>query len=157
MAVIRLATPADTTAVRELVRSAYEGYIPRIGLEPGPMGADYPALIEAGKTWVAVDDDAIVGLVVLEEEPDDLLLENIAVAPQAQGRGVGSRLMQFIEDEARRRGVAAIRLYTHEKMTENIAYYGRRGYVETHREHIQMTIHGDEFRFDRVFFRKDLH
>jgi len=146
---IRPAAPADTAAVREIVRTAYEGYIPRIGIKPGPMRADYAELIAAGTTWVAVDDDVVVGLVVLQDEPADLLLENIAVAPQAQGRGVGSQLMEFIEDEARRRGFGSIRLYTHEKMTENIAYYLRRGYVETHRT--------NQLGFDRLFFRKDLH
>jgi GNAT superfamily N-acetyltransferase len=149
MAMIRPAAPADTAAVREIVRTAYEGYIPRIGIKPGPMRADYAELIAAGTTWVAVDDDVVVGLVVLQDEPADLLLENIAVAPQAQGRGVGSQLMEFIEDEARRRGFGSIRLYTHEKMTENIAYYLRRGYVETHRT--------NQLGFDRLFFRKDLH
>ena len=49
---------------------------------------------------------------------------------------------------AGRRGFGSIQLYTHEKMTENTAYYRRRSYRETHRRH--------QHDFDLVFFRKAL-
>jgi ribosomal protein S18 acetylase RimI-like enzyme len=75
-------------------------------------------------------------------------LENLAVRPSWQGRGVGSRLLALTEDEARRQGLAEIRLYTNEAMTENIAYYPRHGYVETHR--------AEQDGFRRVFFSKRL-
>jgi GNAT superfamily N-acetyltransferase len=146
---IRKATAADLEPVRSMVVAAYEGYIPRVGAKPGPMRADYDALIRAGQVWLAEEDGAPVGLLVLAPQPDHLLLENIAVTPAAQGRGIGTRLMGFVEDEARRLGLAEIRLYTHVTMTENIAYYGRRGYVETHRA----TDQG----FTRVFFRKSVN
>jgi hypothetical protein len=41
-----------------------------------------------------------------------------------------------------------MRLYTNAAMTENLAYYSRRGYTETHRAH--------QDGFHRVFFRKRL-
>ena len=47
--------------------------------------------------------------------------------------GVGSFLLDQVEVAARAAGRHEIRLYTHEKMTENLDYYPRRGYVETHR------------------------
>jgi hypothetical protein len=60
--------------------------------------------------------------------------------------GAGSLLLALAEDQARRLRLAEIRLYANEAMTENLAYYPRHGYAETHRaEH-------DGFR--RVFFRK---
>jgi hypothetical protein len=46
----------------------------------------------------------------------------------------------------RRLRLPEIRLYTNEAMTENLAYYPRRGYTETHR--------AAEDGFNRVFFRK---
>jgi hypothetical protein len=42
-------------------------------------------------------------------------------------------LLAFAEAEARRMGARALRLYTNEAMTENLALYGRLGFVETHR------------------------
>jgi len=56
--------------------------------------------------------------------------------------------MEFAEVETRRRGYDEIRLYTHEKMTENIAMYRHLGWRETDR--------GEQSGYSRVFFRKQL-
>jgi hypothetical protein len=40
---------------------------------------------------------------------------------------------EFADARARELGLGAIRLYTNAAMTENLALYPRRGYVETHR------------------------
>ena len=145
---LRPAVPADVETVQTIVTAAYAHDVPRIGRKPGPMLADYHQAVNDGHVWVARDDEQAVGLLVLVPEPDHLLLENIAVTPAAQGQGVGSWLLAFVEDEARRLGLPEVRLYTHEAMVENIALYGRRGYAETHRE--------EEHGFRRVFFRKAL-
>jgi hypothetical protein len=42
-------------------------------------------------------------------------------------------LLDFAERHALDVGYPSIRLYTNEAMSENIALYTRRGYVETHR------------------------
>jgi N-acetylglutamate synthase-like GNAT family acetyltransferase len=143
---IRPATAADVPAVRELVGAAYRRYVPRMGREPAPMTADYAAIVAAGRAWVAEADGRLAGLVVLV--PDHLLLENVAVDPAQQGRGVGSVLLAFADEHARALGLPEVRLYTNEMMTENLAYYPRRGYVETHRT--------EEHGFNRVFFTKRL-
>lgn len=143
---VRPAGPADGPAMRRLAVEAYQHYLPRIGAEPAPMRADYPAIIATGNGWVAQHGEAIVGLLVLVPYRNHLLIENIAVAPALQGRGIGARLLRLAEDRARQAGIREIRLYTNEAMTENLGYYPRRGYRETHRA----TEHG----FGRVFFSK---
>jgi ribosomal protein S18 acetylase RimI-like enzyme len=120
--------------------------VPRIGRRPAPMIADYAQAVRDGRVWVAVDNRVLVGLAVLILQPDHLLLENIAVSPSAQGQGIGTRLLALAEDHARRHGMSEVRLYTNEAMTENLAYYLRRGYIETHR--------AEQDGFRRVFFRK---
>ena len=85
---------------------------------------------------------------MLLPKPDHLLLDNIAIRPDRQGQGLGRQLIAFAEDEARRLGYPELRLYTHEKMTENITLYGRLGFVETGR--------GQEAGYDRVFMTKRL-
>ena len=62
-----------------------------------------------------------------------LLIENLAVDPSCQGIGHGRRLLAFAEERARGAGIPELRLYTHEKMTENIELYERNGYVEYER------------------------
>ena len=69
-------------------------------------------------------------MLVLIPQADAMLLDNIAVARSAQGRGHGKRLMAWAEDQARAAGLPRMRLYTHEKMAANIALYARAGYVE---------------------------
>ena len=149
MTALRVARPDDRVVVETLVAAAYGPYIARIGRKPGPMLDDYAASIAAGHVHVATDDlGAVLGLVVLIPESDAMLLDNVAVDPALRGAGVGRCLIQFAEAEARRVGLPAIRLYTHEMMTENIALYGRYGYRETHR--------AEEKGFRRVFMTKAL-
>jgi GNAT superfamily N-acetyltransferase len=145
---IRLADIADAAAVHAIVDAAYRSYIPRIGKPPGPMLDDYAKRIADGQVWKLDNAGDIVGILVLEESPHGLLLDNIAVAPDQQGKGHGSRLLEFAEAEATRRGWNEIRLYTNALMVENITLYRRIGYVETSRV--------SEKGFDRVYMTKQL-
>jgi ribosomal protein S18 acetylase RimI-like enzyme len=132
--------------VATLAREAYGVYTARIGREPAPIGADYVAAIATGMVWVAVDRAEVVGMIVLQDVGDHLLLENVAVLPRAQRRGIGSQLLRVTEAIAADRGLRQIRLYTNELMTENLDFYQRHGYVETHR--------GEQDGYRRVFFAK---
>ena len=146
---IRRAQPEDRAAVERIVRDAYGIYIERIGKPPGPMLDDYAALIADGAVSALDEPDGtIAGIIVLLPQPDHLLLDNIAVRPDRQGQGLGRQLVAFAEAEARRLGHAELRLYTHQRMTENIALYTRLGFVETGR--------GREAGYDRVFMTKRL-
>ncbi len=145
---IRRALPADVPALRRLAAAAYRIYRPRIGRAPAPMVADYASAVSRGEVWAAVDEGVVVGLLVLVAEPDHLLIENVAVLPSRQRSGIGAVLLELAEEQAGRRGRSEIRLYTHVTMTENIAYYARHGYSETHR--------GEQDGFERAYFRKQL-
>ena len=109
---------------------------------------DYAQVIANHAVFVLTDDHAVIGVVVLIALDGSLLLDNVAVDPDHQGRGHGSRLMNFAEAEALRRGYGALDLYTHETMTENIALYAARGYGETGRRRVS--------GYDRVYMRKSL-
>jgi ribosomal protein S18 acetylase RimI-like enzyme len=99
--------------------------------------------------WVLDDgSDGIVGVIELIPHPDHLYIENVAIAPGRQGAGLGRRLLQLAETEARSRGLTELGLLTNERYASNIAMYERYGYVETHRtEHLGS---------DLVHFRKTL-
>jgi GNAT superfamily N-acetyltransferase len=140
------AARGDTAAVARCVRAAYAHYVERIGREPAPMTADYEALIDAGEVWVARAGEDVAGVLVLRPQPPALLLENVAVAPDRQGEGLGRALVAFAEDRARAQGLAEVVLYTNERMTENLRFYPALGYVETGR--------ASQDGFARVFFRK---
>ncbi|QOQ78012.1 GNAT family N-acetyltransferase [Pseudomonas poae] len=130
---LRPATANDVAAIEAIVDAAYSPYIARIGRKPGPMLEDYRQLVEAGGVQVLDNAGTVQGFVILLAGDGALLLDNLAVAPDAQGLGFGRLLMEFAERHAIDAGYATIQLYTHETMTENIALYTRRGYMETHR------------------------
>ena len=129
----RLASRDDVDAVQEVVRAAYGHYVVRIGRKPGPMLDDYSALIEAGYVHVVEHAGVVQGVLVLIPEKDSMLLDNVAVAPAAQGLGLGRLMLAFAERCAIDAGYDSIRLYTNEAMTENLELYARIGYAETHR------------------------
>jgi ribosomal protein S18 acetylase RimI-like enzyme len=143
---IRPGATADVKVVAELVERAYEGYVEEIGVRPAPMDADYGRTVREGTLFVAEDGGAVAGAIVLVDEGDHLEIENVAVAPARQGRGVGRALLAFAEDHARERGLGEIRLFTHVLMTRNQRIYGLLGYSEVERR----TDNG----FERVFYSK---
>ena len=143
---IRRAGPADAAAVAACVRAAYRHYVPRIGKQPGPMLVDYADAVARHQVWLIPHGKDCAAALVLVPETDYLQLDNIAVDPRHQGRGLGRALLALAETEAARQGYAELRLYTHARMTENIAMYARLGWQETGR--------GAQDGYDRVFFRK---
>jgi ribosomal protein S18 acetylase RimI-like enzyme len=144
--IIRPATPADLPAYVRIVDAAYSPYIPRMGRKPAPMLDDHAGRVRDGTAWVADVNGEVAGVLVLLDEPDHLLLDNVAVDPGHRRTGIGRALLRFAETEAARRGHGEIRLYTHETMVENVALYARIGYQEVGR--------GTQSGFRRVFFRK---
>jgi ribosomal protein S18 acetylase RimI-like enzyme len=143
---IRAAAATDVPMIAGIVEQAYRHYIARIGKPPGPMLDDYALRVREGVVWVIEQASAIFGIIVLLPGSDYLLLDNIAVAPERQGLGIGRRLLAFAEAEALRRGYREIRLYTHQTMIENQRLYTAIGYEETRR--------GTEADYDRVFMCK---
>jgi GNAT superfamily N-acetyltransferase len=135
-------------ALRRIAAAAYQRYVPRIGQAPAPMTAGYAQAVRRRQAWVAVDGGEVIGFAILIAQPGYLLVDNVAVWPDGQGRGIGARLLNLAEDHARGLHLGEVRLYTNAAMTENLSYYPRHGYAETHRAE------GDGFR--RVYFRKPL-
>ena len=113
------------------------------------MVADFEAQIAAGSVYVATGADGdFHGFIVFFPEDQHILLENVAVLPSVAGQGIGKTLIHFCEDEGRRRGFEIVRLYTNEKMTENLLIYPRLGYDKVARR--------TEEGFHRIYYEKRL-
>ncbi|MFD7875298.1 GNAT family N-acetyltransferase [Streptomyces sp. NPDC059766] len=147
---IRQAVAADVPAVRAVTDAAYQRYIERIGVVPQPMEADHAANVAAGRVFVTGGPGTagVAGLVVLETHEDHLFLDSIAVHPDAQGGGVGRRLLEFVDARARELGLPEVRLYTNALMWENRRIYPKYGY-----EVVERRVDGP---YDRVHYRKRL-
>jgi ribosomal protein S18 acetylase RimI-like enzyme len=127
------AKAADVQRIAAIARAAYAKYVPRIGREPPPMVADFACFIAREVVVVIEDGGELRGFMIAWPEADAYLVDNVAVDPAAQGRGLGRKLFEHAVSEARRAGLSALRLYTNVAMTENLAMYRRIGFVETHR------------------------
>ena len=128
---IRLALPDEAEAVRSLSADAYlPVYLPLYGRPPMPAREDYAPRIARGEVWVAEIEAKLTAALVLERQPDCLLLYSIAIRPAFQGRGLAGNLLAFVDQHARELGIKEIRLYTNEKMLRNQAIYARAGYRE---------------------------
>ncbi|HYI06337.1 MAG TPA: GNAT family N-acetyltransferase [Reyranella sp.] len=125
---LRQATAADASAIRDLTRQAYAKWVPLIGREPKPMTADYAAAVARHRFDLLYVDGTLAALIETIGEADYLLVENVAVSPSFQGRGLGRKLMAHAEVLARELGFGTIRLYTNQRFAENIALYRKLGY-----------------------------
>ena len=145
---IRKATRFDIQEIETCAVAAYTRYVERIGREPAPMVANFAASIGKGHLYVAEENDQIVGFVVFYSEQDHVHLENVAVTPRFQNRGIGTRLIGFVEQQAQQDGYTCVELYTNASMTENLELYPRLGFEQFERR--------VEDGFDRIYFRKTL-
>jgi GNAT superfamily N-acetyltransferase len=144
----RRANSRDVAVIHALVGRAYAHYVPILGYAPGPMRRDYAIQLAANPVWLAEAGNAIAGLLELIVEADGIVVEDLAVDPDFQGRGLGSWFMAFAEHFARANGRHVMRTYTNQNMERNIAIYRHLGYRETHRA----TTEG----IPRVFLEKQL-
>lgn len=143
----RRATAQDVEAVTALVRRAFERYIERIGVRPGPMDADFAGHAAAGRLWVLDDGARIVGCVVLEPYDGWLEVDDVAVEPTLHGQGLGRLLLDFAEAQAAALGLPEMRLSTNVKMTENQRIYPHLGWTAFHRG-------TSPSGFERIYYRK---
>ena len=86
---IRTAKKTDAAKMRICVEEAYRHYIPRMGKPPGPMLDNYEGVIRHHTAFVAEHDGEIVGVLVLIRAETGILLDNVAVHPRHQEKGLG--------------------------------------------------------------------
>jgi GNAT superfamily N-acetyltransferase len=122
------ATVEHVDAIRSLTREAYGKWVPVIGREPKPMTADYAEAVRKHRIDLLYLDGELAALIEMIPATDHLLIENVAVRPALQGRGLGRKLLSHAEQVAVLLGCAEIRLYTNKLFAENVRLYQELGY-----------------------------
>jgi GNAT superfamily N-acetyltransferase len=125
----RRAEPGDVPALEALQRAAYARNRTLLGAEPLPLQANYEEIVERMEAWLFGPPHELRGVLVLEAEPDALLIWSVASAPEAQGAGLGGLMLNFAERRAHELNLADVRLYTGEKLRDNVDWYRRRGFA----------------------------
>ncbi|MDP9497982.1 MAG: ribosomal protein S18-alanine N-acetyltransferase [Actinomycetota bacterium] len=75
--------------------------------------------------------ERLVGYAGLCDFPDEAWVQTLAVAPEAQGRGLGDRLLTALLDEAARRRAPAVSLEVRADNRAAQRLYERHGFVRT--------------------------
>ena len=150
---LRKASEADRDEIPQLLRDAFAPYMARLGRVAGPGAFDwFPQALAEGQVYVVAGNDGIEGVLVAVPQGERLNIKVVAVRPDLQGKGLGSRLLEEIESRARGQGFEALTLETAEIMVDMLRLYGRHGFHEVRRG---PPDHGKD-EIPRVFLRKDL-
>jgi ribosomal protein S18 acetylase RimI-like enzyme len=136
--ILRAATAADAATIANTIAAAFEQYRGKLEPESGAFletaeGIAAELATNSGAI-LAERNGKVVGCVMLKLVEDDLYFGRLSVLPEARGLGVAKRLVEAIEDEARRRELAGIRLGVRIVLTENQQLFQSLGYVEISRE-----------------------
>ncbi|MEJ6395175.1 GNAT family N-acetyltransferase [Gymnodinialimonas sp. 2305UL16-5] len=150
--IVRQAKAEDLEAVAEISRTAYgPAYLPVIGALPRPAIEDYRPWIAKGRVWLCKVEARPVGVLVMEPHSEAWMVWSVAVAPPAQGRGLGLMLLRYAEEVARQAGVLRLRLHTNTRIVGNIAVYEQAGFQVT-----RVVAHPSRSGHSLAYMEKDL-
>ena len=136
--ILRAATAVDAAAIAATIAASFEQYRGRLEPESGAFretaeGIAAELAREAGAI-VAERNGRMIGCVMVKLVEDDLYFGRLSVVPEARGEGLARRLVEAVEDEARRRELAGVQLGVRIVLVENQQLFSSMGYVETSRE-----------------------
>jgi N-acetylglutamate synthase-like GNAT family acetyltransferase len=129
---VRLAKLDDAAAISKVLLEAFgayrENYTPEaFEIVTPPMG-QIERRFDDGPQWVAEKDDAIVGTVSVTTEPEGLYIRSMAISPHAQGKGIGHKLMDAVNEYADASEHERIFLYTTYFVPGAKKFYESHGY-----------------------------
>jgi putative acetyltransferase len=130
---IRSARDSDSEQLIRLigdVYAEYSGCVLDVDAELPHLRAPASAFVAwGGRLWVAGGADRIEGCGGLSVHRGVAELKHLYVERAARGRGLGNRLCELVEDEARRRGHDRIVLWSDTRFLDAHRLYERRGYA----------------------------
>ncbi len=125
----RKAVPSERDDVERILWTSFTPYVRNLGREITAHHYVFlAAAIERGDVYLALDGKEIVGVAATERRDGGLYIDRLGVAPARQGAGLGSFLLERIEQIARSSGLRGLSLETAEMAEGNIRLYRRHGF-----------------------------
>lgn len=122
---IRLAEPDDAAVIAAMSRDYIEL---GLGWSWTPCRVLRSIADRGSNVAVLAEPDGLVGFGIMQYGDEVAHLALLAVRPPYRKRGLGSRLMAWLESPARVAGIGCIRLEARADNPEAIGFYERRGY-----------------------------
>jgi len=125
----RKAVPSEREDAQRILWTAFTSYVRDLGRE---ITADHyiflAAAIDRGDVYIAVDGEEMVGVAATERRDGGIYIDRLGVAPSRQGTGLGSFMLERIEEIARASNLKGLSLETAEMAEGNIRLYRRHGF-----------------------------
>ena len=125
-----------------LMQDAFTPYVQK--LDGRSISGPYPwlkAAIQNGDVYVVLEQAKIIGFVTSKYENRHFYIDQIGIAPTQQGKGIGSWLLNNIENIARQKQATFMKLNTAEMMENLVRLYRRHGFVEISKS---LPMHGED-------------
>ena len=158
--ILKKAGPQDLDAVEELY-GAMSDYMADKPFNPNFRRGGFPSREDAEKylaadgLYIAWENGDAAGSIALtaspsaegEQDGEDgvLYVHMVAVHPEHLRKGVASAMLDFMTEEAMKRGGKALRIYVWENNTPAVRTYERNGFVRVGKEDIGLGEFGLEW------------
>ncbi len=121
---IRPGAASDLRAIAAIEKSAAQ--------QPWSLSQFVEASLSEHNASLVLTDpqNRVLGFALYQQVADEATLLNIAVLPEAQGRGVGGRLLQGLLERLAALGARRLLLEVRRSNSRAIALYRRHGFVE---------------------------
>jgi GNAT superfamily N-acetyltransferase len=125
----RKALPPERDVVEHILWTAFTPYVRDLGREITAHHYTFlAASIGRGDVYLALNGGETVGVAVTERRGEGIYIDRLGVAPARQGTGLGSFLLERIEEIARSSDLKQLSLETAEMADGNIRLYQRHGF-----------------------------
>lgn len=126
---VRTAAADEARAVHNILVESFEPFKEQYTEEAYNITIMTPAQIRERiedsehDVLVAYLNGRLVGTAILQYRGDDVYVRSMGVSPAAQGKGVGKKLLETIEEHARQKGCKTITLECFEPLKKAISVY----------------------------------
>jgi GNAT superfamily N-acetyltransferase len=133
--VVRRATAQESDAIASVLRRAFAEFEPKY--TPAAFAATVPAADEIrarfdeGPIWVGLCGHQCIGTVAAVLKVEGAYVRSMAIAPEARGQGLATRLLVQVEQFAREHHAPCLFLSTTPFLTNAIQLYERHGFRRT--------------------------
>jgi len=125
----RKAVASEHDDARRVLWTAFTPYVRNLGREITAHHYTFlAAAIARGDVYLALDGEEIVGVAATERRDSGIYIDRLGVAPTRQSTGLGSFLLERVEEIARASGLKELSLETAEMAEGNVRLYRRHGF-----------------------------